>query len=334
MNAKKLLERVGRMEQIASIRRYVLDDGKGRGMRVMEVNNGSGLAFTVNVDRGLDIGQASFNGLPLAWMSRNGPVAPAFYNETGFEWLRTWPGGLLTSCGLVNVGGPNTTPEGEQGLHGRLDHTPAENVNTWSGWLDDAYVLEITGEIHHSKVFAENLVVSRHITAVLGAPAIAITDTVENCGYTEQPLMQLYHMNFGWPLVDACARLVAPKHKVTPQNARAEEGLAEWDKMLAPVPGFAEQVFYHDLPADKDGYATMRIKNPDLGIALAVSFRKKELPYLVQWRMMGQGEYVTGLEPANCYPEGQTAFGKRGLLRRIKPGEKVETSIRVVVEHL
>ena len=92
-------------------------------MRAFEVVNGSGFDFTVYPDRGLDIGPARYNGLPLTWTTRNGPVAPAFYDASGFEWLRTWAGGLLTTCGWLNVGGPCTTPEGAQGLHGRMDHT-------------------------------------------------------------------------------------------------------------------------------------------------------------------------------------------------------------------
>ena len=41
-----LRERVGSMRQVAGIRRAELEDGKGRGMRILDVNNGSGLSFT------------------------------------------------------------------------------------------------------------------------------------------------------------------------------------------------------------------------------------------------------------------------------------------------
>jgi hypothetical protein len=47
---------------------------------------------------------------------------------------------------------------------------------------------------------------------------------------------------------------------------------------------------------------------------------------------MGQGEYVVGLEPANCFPEGQAQNAKRGSLRMIAPGERVETYLRLSVE--
>lgn len=326
------LPRVGRMDQLAAIRRYAIEDGKGRGMRAFEVVNSSGFDFTVYPDKGLDIGPARFNGLALAWNSRNGAVAPAFYDGTSIEWLRTWAGGLLTTCGLINAGGPCTTPEGEQGLHGRMDHTPAEEVNTRAFWNERGeYTLEITGKIAHTRVFCENLVTSRTITTRLGQPGFELVDRTENLGTTTSPLMQLYHMNLGWPLVDAESRLEASEHAVTPQNPYCAEHLADWNRFAAPEPNFPEQVFYHDLPADANGYCTMRLVNPRLGRALAISFRKAELPYLIQWKCPAAGEYVTGLEPANCYPEGQLRNAERGILRRIEPGQVVETRIRVEV---
>ena len=50
--------------------------------------------------------------------------------------------------------------------------------------------------------------------------------------------------------------------------------------------------------------------------------------------MMGQGEYVVGLEPANCFPEGQEKIARMGLLRQLAPGETVETLVKLAVEEL
>ena len=132
-----LRERIGSMRQVAGIRRAELEDGKGRGMRILDVNNGSGLNFTVYPDRGMDIGEASFKGIPVAWITPNGPVAPQFYDAKGLNWLRSWGGGLLTGCGLMNVGGPNASGGEEHGLHGRLSHTPAGQVNAKAAWDED-----------------------------------------------------------------------------------------------------------------------------------------------------------------------------------------------------
>lgn len=328
----EVIRHIGRMEQLAWIKRCAFEDGKARGMRVFEVTNGSGFDFTVYPDRGLDIGPARYNGKPLTWMTRNGPVAPAFYDASAFEWLRTWSGGLVTTCGWLNVGGPCSTPEGEQGLHGRMDHTPAEEVNTRAYWDAEDYVLEVTGKIVHSRVFAENLVTSRTIRTRLGWAGVELVDRTENCGPSAMPLMQLYHMNFGWPLIGENTRIKTAAHEVVPRDAEAEKGLAEWDRMPAPTPNFPEQVFFHDLPADANGVCTVKIVNPDFGAGVSLSFRKAELPYLVQWRMPGDCDYIMGLEPANCRPENRNLAEKSGRLRTIAPGEVVETTLRVAIE--
>ncbi len=335
LEQKYLRERIGSMRQLAFIRRAVLEDGKGRNMRVMEISNGTGLNFTVYPDRGMDIGEASFKGVPLSWITPNGPVAPAFYEPDGFNWLRSWGGGLLTGCGLMNVGGPNRAGGENHGLHGRLSHTPAGQVNTTSRWNSDGvYELKAEGDIRVSRVFGKNLLMTRSIRTAMGDNAIEIEDTVCNEGFRTTPFMLLYHMNFGFPLLNEDAYLEAVEHKVTPQNTIAAAGFREWNCAEAPMEDFAEQVFYHDIPADENGMASISMISPSSNLKLTVSYRVAELPYLVQWKMMGQGEYVMGLEPANCYPEGQENIEKRGLLKVLAPGETVSTKVRVAVEEL
>ncbi|MDD4101759.1 MAG: aldose 1-epimerase family protein [Kiritimatiellae bacterium] len=328
-----VVPRVGRMEQLASIRRLTYEDGKGRGMRELEFNNGSGLAFSVLPDRGMDIAKASYKGSGLAWLSCNGDVAPQFYEPGGIEWLRSWGGGLLTGCGLANVGGPNERNGEQHGLHGRISHIPAQEVNSAASWSEDGstYTLSACGRISHSRVFGEKLACTREISTAYGDDSITVRDTIENEGFTPVPFMLLYHINLGWPLIDESVTLEAPEHKITPQTESAAAGLAAWNQTSAPVPGVAEQVYYHDLPADKSGMASMRVVNKRLGLEFEVAYRVAELPYLIQWKMLGQGEYVMGLEPANCYPEGQTRMAERGLLRKLSPGEKTETLLRLAV---
>jgi hypothetical protein len=121
---------------------------------------------------------------------------------------------------------------------------------------------------------------------------------------------------------------------VTPQNEIAAKGLPQWDRMSEPVPGFAEQVFYHDLPADADGMAALTLVNPDLKLAMQVAYSKATLPFMVQWKQMGQGEYVLGLEPANCVPENQNNNREKGLLKTIAPGQIIKHKVVVTLEKL
>jgi galactose mutarotase-like enzyme len=235
----------------------------------------------------------------------------------------------------MNVGGPNASGGEEHGLHGRLSHTPAGQVNAKAAWDDEGvYRIELDGEIRVSRVFGKNIFMTRKISTALGENAITIEDEVENQGFRPTPFMLLYHMNFGWPLVDECTTLSMAEHKVVPQNDIAITGLGEWNRMSEPDPNWIEQVFYHQLPADENGLAKVVMTNPKLKLQVTVEYRVAELPYLVEWKQLGQGEYVCGLEPANCFPEGQAAMMKRGLLKKLQPGEISRSYVKVSFQEL
>ena len=53
---EQLLEYVGSMDQIAPIEAKTYIDGKAKGVRTVELDNGSGLSLEVLVDRCLDLG--------------------------------------------------------------------------------------------------------------------------------------------------------------------------------------------------------------------------------------------------------------------------------------
>ncbi|MEI6158107.1 MAG: DUF4432 family protein, partial [Atribacterota bacterium] len=38
-------------------------------------------------------------------------------------------------------------------------------------------------------------------------------------------------------------------------------------------------------------------------------------------KMLGESEYVLGMEPGNCYPEGRSKEREAGRLVTLKPGE-------------
>jgi hypothetical protein len=133
--------------------------------------------------------------------------------------------------------------------------------------------------------------------------------------------MMLYHINLGWPLVDAGARLLLHATGTTPRDPDAVGGLATVREFSPPVPGFREQVYYHDLAAESDGYATALLRDAAGRLGLQVRFRQRELPKFIQWKMTGEGSYVVGLEPANCRVSGRAAERAAGTLQFLEPGE-------------
>ena len=79
MKKTEVLERIGDIKQICDARKMTYTEGKSSGVEVIEVKTGSGFAFTVLPSRCLDISNASFKGIPLAWKSSTGETSPFFF---------------------------------------------------------------------------------------------------------------------------------------------------------------------------------------------------------------------------------------------------------------
>jgi len=325
----ELMDRVGDLSQLAGIRLGELSDGVERGVRTADVRTASGLEFTVLLDRGMDIGPASYRGMSLAWHSPTGFGHPSFFEPEGSGWLRTFGGGLLTGCGMTYLGAPDVDEGEALGLHGRLSMLPASRVQVGEQWEGDECTFWVEGQMRQARLFGENLRLTRRISAGLGQNKIAIYDVVENLGDMTSPLMLLYHINLGFPMVDESCHLLTEPHEVRPRDAAAVPGINDWMRFQPPTRGYHEQAFYHDLPADDKGWAAITLTNPTLPLSLSVHFQKATLPNLVQWKQMGQGAYVLGLEPANCTADGRSKDRARGLLPFIEPGQQRQFLVEI-----
>lgn len=339
MNRHDLKPYIGSMQQLAGIRTSVLDDGKGRGMRIADVDNGSGLSFTVLPDRGMDIGKASYKGVPFAYMTPVGYVNSAHFEADGLQWLRSFTGGLLTGCGMRNAGNPVENLDPEEvcpplGLHGRLSNTPAENITVSEHWKNDRYQMSVSGVVREACFYRENLELKRTIATAMGDNRITITDTVTNLGVRPSPLMLLYHINIGYPLLNENATLSAKVTGTTPRNETAAKEIDRWMQFHKPTAGIAERCYFHNIEADSDGMARMTINSPDTGLALEIAYSKAELPFFNEWKQLGEQEYVVGLEPGNCHPDGQAEERTNGTLRIIEPDESIEHKVVISISEL
>ncbi len=216
----ELLAWVGSIEQIAGARRVVLAGGKAHDVEAIEVSSGGGLRFTVLPGRGMDIAHATFRETPLAFFSGTGITSPGYYEEPGLGWLRGFYGGLLTTCGLTNAGAPSVDQGAALGLHGRVANAAAEDVSVEQRWVGDEYRIRVRGVVREAAAMFENLRLTRTVETSLGATAIGIHDLVENVGFEPQPLMLLYHFNFGWPLLAETSRVAGPFARTRPRDRR------------------------------------------------------------------------------------------------------------------
>jgi hypothetical protein len=213
-------------------------------------------------------------------------------------------------------------------VHGRISHIPARLRSCNDRWDGDDYVFWVQGQMREASLFGHNLLLTRTITCRLGEPKLTIEDRVENQGSAPAPHMILYHFNPGFPMLSAQSRLDVSS-TVEPRDAVAAPGLVRHNRFEEPTPGYAEQVFYHRVAADAEGFAQGALINPDLGLGLQVRYRQRELPWLVEWKQVGVGAYVLGIEPGNCVPEGRAAARARGVLVELAPGEAREYLLEI-----
>ena len=324
MDRRETLARVGDIRQLAGIDLVEAIDGPGRGVREARVRTGGGLDFVVHIDRGFDLGPATLHGTNLTWHSPMGLVHPHAFQDSAHGWARRFPGGLLTTCGLDNVG----PPSGGRPAHGRWSSTPARLVAAETLWRDGRYVLELVGEVRGAELFGDDLVLTRTIRTEYGATALTVHDQIENRGHRKGPLLLVYHCNFGYPLLDEGDTL-SVRSRVTPRDAEAARGIARRHTISAPQAGYREQVFHHDVEIDERGLATVGLVNPRRGLAAYLRYEKASLPHLTEWRQLGEGEYVLGLEPGTCFVLGFEEEDRLGRVRQLEPGEAVHTELEI-----
>lgn len=328
---------VGSMSQLAGVKKYRMDDGPARGVEAVDVRTGGGLEYTVLPGRGMDIASLSYRGVPISYTSSTGICSADRYEPDGMNWLRGFYAGMLTTCGLANVGGPcyevhPVIGPRHFGLHGRLSYTPAEEVSATARWRGETYELAVEGKLTESIVHGEHWALRRRIVSELGGRSLKLQDTIENESNQLQPMMLLYHMNVGYPLLDADARLIlaAEKTEGASEEARAEAG--SFDRFHAPRPRWAERCYFHVPAAGADGKARVAMVNDRLGLGVLFGFDPKQLPCLTEWKMLSEGEYVVGIEPGNTHPIGRTNAAKQRTLTWLEPGEvrHVELSIEIL----
>lgn len=327
--------------QVGGIQQYVIDNGAGRGGRVCEVNTGGGLRYRVLVDRGLDIDHAFMNQHSLAFLTQAGATAPTRALDRGMDWLKGFPGGLLTSCGPFNTGGPSEDAGESLGLHGPHSNTPAEIESVVQPDLHAGRrEMVITGSVNYGAFYGPNLTLRRTIRSTLGEPAIRITDAFTNRGNAPATHAWLLHINFGYPLLDEGTEFLVDDRDNEPRpdelsqayfkspGARPNVFSAPSDDQRAD-----RHVFRYLFPRAK-GPATCAIWNAKLSLGVAIDYDTVQFPRLGQWLHWGRGEYVAALEPMTGGVEGRHIDRQRGWLRTIEPGQTVsyDYALKVVTE--
>ena len=332
---EELLRKIGNISQVGGTRSVELQEGSERGVRAIDFDTGTGFRFTVLPDRGMDVFSASYCGCSLCWHSPTGAVAPAFYEPHGIGWLRNFYGGLVVTCGLTQVGQPCEDDNEDLGIHGRVSNIPARNVSHGTRWEGDDCILFAEGSVIEARLFGPQLKLTRRIKAKLGEDRFFIDDVVQNIGYEPSPHMILYHCNIGYPVLDDGSRLIVPSESATPINEDTAHDL-EYANFTGPSPNYSERVYDHKLKPDADGMVRAALINEAFdegrGIGVYLRYKYDQLPRFTQWKMLGEGAYVVGMEPGNCSVKGRVAAREAGELAVLQPGEKRRYELEIGVE--
>jgi hypothetical protein len=326
---KPLHNRYINVRQIGGIDRYTIDDGAGRGVRVACFDTGAGLRFRVVIDRGLDIDHATMHQHSLAFLTHRGVTPPGDASDRDLDWLRAFPGGLLTTCGPFNTGAPSEWNGTHYPLHGMHSSSAAELVSVVQPTRQSP-AMSITGVVRYGAFYGPSAELRRTISTEIGSTRIDVQDEITNVGNDTCPHAWLLHINFGWPLLDEGSRFVyraAQRAEPRPDDdSRARFGDPKVDHTVFPAPDVKAQrgsrhAFAYVFPkTDRSGAVECGVVNDRLGLSATVRYNANEFPRLGNWQHWGAGEYVAALEPMSGGVEGIAKDAERGWLRYLKPG--------------
>ncbi len=325
-----IIKLVGSMEQIAGIKNYEFSEGKAKNVSASDVKTGGGLTYTVATGRGMDILFAEYKGIALCHFTETGVVNPAFFEEHNDEWMRSFSAGMLTTCGLNQVGNDCIHNNIHYPLHGRIGNLPAQNIST-EEYFDEKgnYILQISGTVKQVKPLEEALVLKRQIKSIGGENSIYITDCFENRRFNPSPFMLLYHFNLGFPFLSENTKIYTKYSKISSMYKATD---AQINNALCATPiakNHNEEVYFLELIPDKEGLCNVLCvndcKTAEMGILL--TFRHSILPRLAVWKQLAYGDYVMGIEPTNSYVQGVAYEAQNNTLKYLEGREKKKSEI-------
>jgi hypothetical protein len=303
-----------------------LHGGPREGVDVIDVDNGV-FRFTVLPTRGMGLWKAELGQVKLGWQAPvRGPVHPRLVNlaePSGLGWLAGFDE-LLCRCGLESNGGPDFDPQGRlrHTLHGRIANTLAHRVEIAVDFGQRELI--VRGEVDESRLYGNKLRLATTIRTRIDEPGLRITDEVINLSAEPADLQLLYHTNFGAPLLEKGARVVAPARQVIAATQRAAEGIESWGDYLGPTSGYTEQVYFLELIGDTEGMGEALLRNAGGDQGVSLKFPLTELPYFTLWKstQMPEDGYVTGLEPGVNLPNVKSFEQSQGRVIRLAPHER------------
>ncbi len=315
-----------------SVHRRTLHGGLREGVEVVEIDNGH-LRLSVLPTRGMSIWKGWLGDTPIGWDSPvRGPIHPQFVpldEPSGLGFLDGFDEWLVR-CGLVSNGASEFDAAGrlKYGLHGRIANLPASRLELE---IDvEREEIRLTGTVVEARFLMHHLQLQSTLVTRFGQSGLTVRDQVTNLSAQPGEMQLLYHINFGPPLLDAGARLIAPATKVVPRNAHSAAGREHWDRFAGPQAGYVEEVFFADLAAQ--GQQTRVLLKSGAGnLGASLGFDRTQLPCFILWKntaALADG-YVAGIEPATNYPNPRSFEKAQGRVVPLAPGASAQFELSI-----
>lgn len=299
--------KISNNEQLCYARKLKFYDGREKDENVIVVENGC-LNFTVLQDRGLDVYNLSHKGTNISFLNKGGICG---FNS---DFNTMFNGGLLYTCGLDSLGKRDGYP-----MHGKYHNIPA----TLTSIKSDENGVEIKAIICDSSLFGNNLRLERLISCKYNSGVLNIKNKLTNLGFKNSEYCLLFHVNFGYPMLDECVEIDAPIIDTTCNLNDPEKRILKCREMEKPLDDGEEECFYHKLSE-----GVVNVTNKKIGKRVTVRYDEKVFPYLVEWKSMVSGDYALGIEPSTA------PLDSRFYYNNIKPGEEIDFDLSIEIKDI
>ena len=300
-------EKVNNFMQVASVTRYTVNSGKGVGLKVIDCNNGK-IRFLLNESKALDVMQLYHEGVNVSFLSKNAFTLREINFDNRFE------GGMLYTCGFDSVGGRSGYE-----THGSFHNTTAEVTRAECN--ENGIIIE--ADIRNSALFGKNLLIKRRVYSEINSSSVRVSDTLINEAYRPEDYCVLYHVNFGYPMLDEGAEIVGDIESISPRTPWAEENIATAKLIEKPLPNKEETCYYLQMNEPE-----IALINNKLNKKATLKYSGDTLPCFIEWKSMASGDYALGLEPTTTLLDDNFEYDT------IDAGEKIDFFIEISVDSI
>jgi len=318
---------IGNESQLYGVEEYSLIGGYKDNVKMLRIYNEAGLEMTVSLDRNADIVSLKYKGKNISYITPNGIRHHSNYEPNGDGWIKHFTAGFLTTCGYQNVGVPCTVDGVDYPLHGSINYIP---VDHYSYEITDKEIV-VKFVVLDEAIFTRKIKRTRTIVMPLKSTKFSFIDEFENRGGESTPLLVLYHMNIGYPLLKEDSIVNITYDKIEGRNEYSSKYIDTARIMEKPTKNYAERVYFYE---NNKKMGSAEVISPSEKFALKITYSTEELPCFTEWKMMGVRDYVLGLEPGNVTPEGYKVNKEKKRVISLKPNQHLTYKIDVDVRDI